>query len=349
MASPDRSPRAGCRFPPEWAPQEAVWLAWPARDDLWPGRLGEVRERIIEVCAIATRFQTVRVLCPAELHATVRAAVEAEGGRTGRLELFDYWTDDVWARDFGPVFLFGPSGELRLADWRYNAWGGKFERFARDDAAAAWIAERLGAPRRRFEFVLEGGAVESNGAGAILTTEAVLLNPNRNGPVAREAVEARLRDGLGAEAVVWLGQGLVGDDTDGHVDNLARFVAEDAVLAAAPSGPDDPNRGVLEENERRLRAARTARGERLRLERLPLPEPVLIDAGRAAASYLNFVVLNGAVLAPVFGQSVNDARALEIIGRAFPGRQIFGIDCRAILAEGGALHCLSQNQPRAGG
>lgn len=341
-----KSPKQlGFRFPAEWEPQEAVWFAWPTRGDLWDGVLLRVREQLASLYVLAARYQTVRVLCPKGAQAELRGLM-AQAGDASDVVLYDYQTDDVWIRDFGPLFLLSEDGaELALTDWRYNAWGNKFPLQARDNCAAAWIAEALGGRRFAFETVLEGGAIESNGSGSLLVTEAVLLNPNRNGLVAISEIEARLAEGLGVDQVFWLKDGLVGDDTDGHIDNLARFFKEDGILVADVSNDSDPNIPALRENMERVSEFTTSNGLSFDVVRLPLPEPVLLDGEPLAASYMNYLVLNGAVLVPTYGQAGSDQQALEIIGGCFPGRDVIGFDCCDIIREGGAIHCMSQQQP----
>ena len=201
------------RFPAEWEPQVAVWFAWPVREDLWPGSLEVVRRQLAGLYVAAARFQPVRVLCPSSAHPELRERM-AEAGDSSGVALFDYETDDVWIRDFGPLFLRSDAGEIIIVDWHFNAWGGKFPEYRKDDRASAWIAEQLGLRRWQMGPVLEGGAVESNGAGQMLTTEDVLLHPNRNGDVGHGEVEAWVADGLGTANVLWLEKGLIGDDTD---------------------------------------------------------------------------------------------------------------------------------------
>ena len=339
-------PESRFRFPADWEPQEAVWFAWPVRDDLWPGVLPRVRQQLAGLYQLAARFQDVCVLCPESARADLLHHMEPSGP-PDNLRVLDYLTDDVWCRDFGPLFVFDrESASLSLTDWSFNAWGGKFPSYQRDAAAPAFIADGLGLPRIACEAVLEGGAIESNGGGTLLTTEAVLLHPNRNGPLNKAGMEAILADGLGIEQVLWLKDGLAGDDTDGHIDNIARFFREDGILLATAAGSTDPNAPALEENRLRLSGAALPDGRPFELVPLPLPDPVLLDGQPLAASYLNYLVLNGAVLVPSFGQPENDARALEILRGCYPGREIVGFDCREILREGGALHCLSQHQPR---
>lgn len=335
----------GYRFPAEWEPQEAIWFAWPVRRSLWPDCFDRVRDQLAGLYVLAARYQPVRVLCAAEEQPTLRELMQSHGDADA-VTLYDYQSDDVWIRDFGPLFLVHDRyKELCVVDWRYNAWGNKFPDQTRDDRASAWIADQLGIRRFAFEQVLEGGAVESNGDGFVLTTEVVLLNPNRNGEITGERVERQLASGLGVNKVLWLRDGLVGDDTDGHIDNLARFFRSDGVLIAEANDSEDPNYAALAENIRRLQNFRTRSGEPFVLVRLPLPAQIRHEGELLAASYLNFVVLNGAVLVPTYNQPKNDTEALEIIGDCFPGCEIVGVDCTDIIKEGGALHCMSQHQP----
>ncbi|MGB0333839.1 MAG: agmatine deiminase family protein [Opitutales bacterium] len=344
--SPTRTPKQlGYRFPAEWELQEAVWFAWPVRETLWPDCLDRVRERLVELYLQAAVFQKVRILCPSYEQESLRQLMIARG-ETTNVEFYDYETDDVWIRDFGPLFLIHDrKKELCIADWRYNAWGNKFPEQEKDSRASAWIANQIEMRRFSFEQVLEGGAVESNGAGQILTTEVVALNPNRNGELESEKLERKFTEGLGASEILWLKDGLVGDDTDGHIDNLARFFKEDGILIAKVSDPGDVNYPALEENARRLREFQTVEGEAFTIVQLPLPDPILHRGEPLAASYLNYIVLNGAVLVPTYNQASKDEEALGIIGDCFPMREIIGVDCTDIVKEGGALHCMSQHQP----
>ena len=335
----------GYRFPAEWEQQEAIWFAWPVRRNLWPDCFDRVRKQLAALYVLAARYQLVRVICAAEEQPILRKSMASHGDDSA-VELYDYQTDDIWIRDFGPLFLIHDhKQELCITDWRYNAWGNKFPEQQKDDRATAWIAEQLGLCHFEFNQVLEGGAVESNGAGYILTTEVVLLNPTRNGDTTPAKIEQQLSSGLGADAILWLSNGLVGDDTDGHIDNLTRFFKADGILIAEANDTEDSNYYTLAENTRRLQDFRTPLGEPFALVKLPLPDPITHKGKLLAASYLNFIVLNGAVLVPTFGQPKNDKTALGIIGDCFPDREIVAVNCCDIIKEGGALHCMSQHQP----
>ncbi|MEN8662554.1 MAG: agmatine deiminase family protein [Lentimonas sp.] len=335
----------GYRFPAEWEPQEAVWFAWPTRTDLWGERNAAVKEQLAALYVLAARFQTVRVLCPASAETELRALLDVAGD-SSQVELFDYETDDVWCRDFGPLFLLSEDGSsIVISDWQYNAWGNKFPQQQKDNGTSEWMAKELGIERFAFGEVIEGGAIESNGAGQVLSTKAVLLNPNRNGSTTTHLIGDRLQWGLGIQEVLWLDDGIVGDDTDGHVDNLARFFRKDGIVYLETPSPSDPNYEALCENTQCIQNFRTPRRQGYASVTVPLPKPIVIDGESLPASYLNYIVLNGAVIVPTFGQADRDAEAMEIIGSCFPEREIVGFDCQDIILEGGAIHCLSQHQP----
>jgi agmatine deiminase len=255
-------------------------------------------------------------------------------------------TNDAWCRDHGAIFVTGdPSGAPLLAlDFRFNAWGGKYPPFDLDDAIPAQMAAALGVPCQSIDMVLEGGSIEVNGAGALLTTEACLLNPNRNPAMTREQIEAALRDMLGVNHIMWLGDGIVGDDTDGHVDDLARFVAEDTVVTMVEADRHDDNYTVLAENRERLDTLRLADGRALEVVELTMPRPVTFDGDRLPASHANFYIGNRSVIVPVFDDpaDVPNLRKLESL---FPGREVIGIDCTDLVLGLGTFHCLTQQVP----
>jgi len=335
----------GYRFPAEWEDQEAVWFAWPTRTDLWGERNARVKEQLAALYVLAARFQTVRVLCPKSGQKDLKAKMKAAGS-SKRVELLDYETDDVWIRDFGPLFLLSKnSDKLCLTDWQYNAWGNKFPELEKDNAVPAWIAEKLGIKRFAFETVLEGGAIDGNGLGQIISSESVLLNPNRNGNESTHTIRKKIEAGIGITDVLWLEEGLIGDDTDGHVDNLARFYKPDCILYLEAPSPQDPNYEALAENALRVQNFRTLKRRGMTSVAMPLPKPILSDGEPLAASYMNYLVLNGAVIVPTYGQPDRDAEAIEILASCYPDREIIGFDCQDIIHEGGAIHCLSMNQP----
>lgn len=338
-------------MPPEWAPQQAVWLSWPSgHPDHWGGsKLGLIAGKFAEIAACISRFETVRINAAAESHPTIRRLCLTAGAEPGHLELFDHPNNDVWCRDHGPIFLrHKDSGEVAVSDWEFNAWGGKFAPWDDDNRIPARIAGSLGL--RRFEggMILEGGAIEVNGSGQLLTTEAVLLNPNRNPGLDRSAVEDRLREGLGVREILWLEGGIEGDDTDGHVDDLARFVDDRSILACVEPDPASPNHAPLAANLERLRSFRDADGRPFRLIEIPLPQACEIPGWRLPvlpASYVNYLLVNGGILIPTFRQPRRDEEALELVSACFPDREPVAIDCLELVEEGGSLHCISQQQP----
>ncbi len=338
----------GFRMPAEWELQRAIWLSWPHRRETWPGRrrFAPIPGKFAEIVAAIARYEDVHINAAGRLASQARRLCVAAGADMTRVFLHDHPTDDSWCRDHGPIFIKNDdTGEVALTDWRFNAWGGKYPRYARDNAVPRRVQRALGLRRFERRMVLEGGSIDVNGEGLLLTTEACLLNPNRNPSLGRARIERALRDYLGVREVVWLGDGIEGDDTDGHVDDLSRFFKADGIITAIEPNENDLNHRVLAENLERLRALRTPRGRRFDIRELPMPEPGYVDNQRLAASYANFLVINGAVLVPTFRQSRRDAQALAIIGDCFDGREVIGIDCLDVVLGGGTLHCLTQQQP----
>ena len=341
------------RWPAEWEPQQAVWMSWPLRDELWTSELAALQENFAALAALISRFAPVHINASADAHSLIAGQLRAVGADPDRWQLFSHPTNDVWCRDHGPIFVRQADGGLAVTDWQFNAWGGKFPPWNLDNQIPQRIAAALDLPRLSSDLILEGGAIEGNGEGLLLTTEAVLLNHNRNPDWSQADIEAELRRLLGVRDVFWLGHGLEGDDTDGHVDDMVRFIQRDAVIAVTEPDERDPNHRILRENHERLQDLRTGAGSRVEVVELPLPAPVTPDAtdwrlGRLPASHANFLICNDAVLVPTFDQHRADDRALGIVRECFPGKQVIGFDARQLLAEGGAIHCLTQQQPTAG-
>lgn len=338
-------------MPAEWSPQEAVWLSWPVEDPRhWGGAKREtIWKKFAEIAAAISRHEPVRINAPAADHAAISAACNAAKAVPERVELFDHPHNDVWCRDHGPIFVkHRETGEVAVMDWEFNAWGGKFPPWDQDNAIPGKIAASLGKKVFKGGMILEGGAIEINGLGHLLTTEAVLLNPNRNPHLSREEIEAKLRDGLGVSEILWLKQGIEGDDTDGHIDDLARFVDPTTILACIDKSGTSTNKAILQENLSRLRSFSGPGGRAFEVVEIPLPEACEVPGWRLPvlpASYVNFLIVNGGVLVPTFRQGKNDDRALGMIRELFPGRTITGIDCLELVEEGGTLHCISQQQP----
>ena len=337
-------------MPAEWTPQSATWLSWPVADPRhWGGAKDTViREKFAEIASAISRFQTVRINAPGATHAAIAAACNTAKTNPANLELFDHPNNDVWCRDHGPIFVKNEDGNLAVTDWEFNAWGGKFGPWGLDNAIPERIAADLSIPLFKGGMILEGGAIEVNGNGQLLTTEAVLLNPNRNPHLSREETENKLRDTLGVTEILWLEKGIEGDDTDGHIDDLARFTKDDTILACNEQDTASPNYLALSGNMSRLKNFLTPAGKAYEIVPIHLPQACEIPGWRLPvlpASYVNFLILNHAVLVPTFRQRKNDDRALGMIAEQFPDREIIPIDCLDLVQEGGTLHCISQQQP----
>ena len=337
----------GFTMPAEWEEQRAVLLSWPLNPVTWEDRRDAIEKTFAGFTAAISRFEDVKIDCVESEQPRIMKLLSEAGSDLARIELLDVPTDDAWCRDHGPVCLVNRTDGRRILNhYIYNAWGGKFPPWDKDAAVPEHIATLLGYERRAVPMICEGGALETNGRGLLMTTESVMLNPNRNATMSRAEIGDMLTESLGMDEILWLKGGLFCDDTDGHIDTLARFAGPDTVLAC--TAPDDsPNAPMLNENLRRLNEYRTRLGRSLNLIPLPLPDPVSPPDGwreeTLPASYANYLLVNGDVLVPSYRQPRNDARAAAIIGEAFPGRTVVQIDCADIILEGGALHCLSQN------
>ncbi|MGD0676601.1 MAG: agmatine deiminase family protein [Polyangiaceae bacterium] len=333
---------AGFRMPAEWASHSSTWLAWPSRTDLWEGHLEPARAAFVEIVSAIVEGEIANVLVPDEENAKrARAALPAHGVRFHMLPF-----GDIWLRDTAPLFLLGPHMELATVRFGFNGWGGKYV-LAHDDCVAERIGSTLAGVRGfTMPWVLEGGAVEVDGDGTVLTTRQCLLNPNRNPSMGEAQIADGLLQGLGCERVLWLNEGLKNDHTDGHVDTLARFVRPGVVVAMEPRSGDDPNREVLHAILRQLATEFDARGRRLEVARIPSPGRIADDEGRVMpASYVNFYVSNATVVVPTYGSPFDD-EVVERIGALFPDRRAVGVDARAVLTGGGAFHCITQQEPR---
>jgi agmatine deiminase len=334
-------PEQAISVPAEWAAQKAIWTAWPADPDQWNGDLASPRRDVAALVRALGRSNRVRLLVAG---AEAEASARAETG--GVAEIIPARYGDIWLRDTGPIFARMEDGAVALR-FRTNGWGGKFD--LPDDATVGDDIARLAAtPVCKFDFVLEGGAVEQDGEGTILTTRQTLLNENRNGWTERHA-EAALRDAFGAKKVIWLDRGLVNDHTDGHIDAIARFVGPGRVVCQSPAGADDPNAENLDEIARTLEAATDALGRKLEVIRIPSPGLVIDDTREIVpASHVNFVIANGVVVMPVYGTSTAD-RAVEALQAVFPNRKVVGLSSRGVLgsgtAGGGSFHCITQQEP----
>jgi agmatine deiminase len=342
----------GYRWPAEWEPHAATWLCWPKNPDTWPGRLERAVDGFVGIVRALHPFERVNLLVDSPAAEAAARARLAAGGvpADANVAFVVAPTNDAWMRDYGPIFVVRGDGARReraLLDFGYNAWGGKYPPFSLDDAIPARLGRLLGLPLFASEFVLEGGSVDGNGRGSLLTTETCLLNPNRGKGRTREQMEERLAAWLGATQVLWLGEGIVGDDTDGHVDDIARFVDAGTLVAVEETDASDENAAPLAENLRRLRRMRDPAGKPFSIATLPMPPPLLIAGQRCPASYANFYFGNGVALVPTFG-APSDARALAVLRELLPDREVIGVRCDELVYGLGAIHCLSQQEPQTG-
>jgi len=333
-------------MPAEWEPHEATWLSWPQPGcNSFPSSYDRVVPTFVQMAAALAESETVRInVRDSAQEKTVRHLLRHAPSE--RVEFFHIPTNEPWCRDHGPIFVRRKAApRLAVLDFEFNAWGWKLSPFEADDEVPQKVAGHLGLPVLNHNaFVLEGGAIDVNGAGSLLTTESCLLNPNRNPKLNRHQIEKKLHETLGVRQVLWLGDGIEGDDTDGHVDDLARFVSKAVVVTATEEDENDPNFEPLRTNLERLREMRLPDGEPLHVLTLPMPRRIVREGIRLPASYANFYIANEIVLLPVYGER-NDAWAESVLREAFPTRRIVGIDCRELIWGLGAFHCLTQQQP----
>ncbi len=341
--------RLGYRMPAEWAPHEATWLSWPHNPDTWLCGLEPIEHFFCDLIAAIVTDEPVHVnVNDLATEQRVRARL-ADRKVSGPVHFHVIATNDAWCRDHGATIVIrqeiGSMYPPRVAvDWGYNAWGGKYPPFDRDNEVAGAMARALGLPRASGGMILEGGSIDVNGCGDLLTSEACLLNKNRNPQMTRDQIEQRLCEMLGVTNVLWLGDGIVGDDTDGHIDDLTRFIGDDLVVTVVEQDPADENYAPLQDNLQRLRALRLSDGRPLRVVELPMPRPVLFGERRLPASYANFYFTNGKLLVPVFGQPSDDD-ALAILAELLPEREMVGLSCVDMVSGLGAIHCVTQQIP----
>ncbi len=345
------SPSAlGYRMPAEWEPHEATWLSWPRPDGIsFPDSYEKVVPTLAAmVHALGTSEKVHINVCDAEHEALVRSHLAKAGAKSDHVTFFHIPTNEPWCRDHGPIFLTRAGApEMAIVDWGYNAWGWKYPPFDFDDVVPTRIAEQLGLPLYTPSMVLEGGSIDVNGAGTLLTTKSCLLNPNRNPDLKQKEIEKHLRDYLGVKHILWLGDGIEGDDTDGHVDDITRFVGPAAVVTAIEEDEDDANFHALRTNHDLLQTMEAQDGTPLEIHTLPMPSKIVRDGQRLPASYANFYIGNRVVLLPVF-KDVHDKWAVAVLQKLFPTRKVVPIDCRELIWGLGAFHCLTQQQPRVG-
>ena len=356
-APPAQTPRElGFHMPAEWEPHEATWLAWPHNPEDWPGKFQTIPWLYAEIVRLLAAHERVHLIVEdTKSQQRITGILERAGANLGQVSFHEWPTDRGWTRDSGPIFVRNAEGRLAITNWRFNAWA-KYPDWHLDDQLPGRIAELLGLPQwqpsianqdgAQHRLVLEGGSIDTNGHGILLTTEECLLSEvqQRNPGISRAQLEQAFHDYLGIDQVLWLNRGIAGDDTHGHIDDISRFAAPDTILTAVEPNTADPNHAPLAENLARLKAARTPSGKQFNIVELPLPRAVLFRGQRLPASYANFYLANGVVLMPTF-HDPNDRAALNILAQVFPGREVIGIHSVDLIWGLGALHCMTQQQP----
>ena len=348
----DKTPaQLGYSFPPEWHPHQATWFSWPRPEGIsFPDKYHTVPENLARIVREITPREQVHINVPnANYERIVKQQLQEHGCPPANLFFHHIKTNESWCRDHGPAFVLKNSrskSQAAIVDWGFNAWGGKYPPYDDDDAVPTRIAEELKVPIFYPGIVMEGGAVDFNGAGTVLTTESCLLNKNRNPKLSKKRIEQYLKDYYGQSHVCWLGDGIAGDDTDGHVDDLARFINPTTIVAAVEDDPKDENYKILRENLKRCRLLKDQVGRPFDILEIPMPGVVEHDGQRLPATYVNFYFINGALLVPIYRHKTNDRKALDILQKALPDHQVIGIDCVELIWGLGAIHCLTQQQPR---
>ncbi len=337
----------GYYFPAEFAPQKAMWLSWPHKEESWPGKIETIYTPYAQFVKEVALGQEVHInVADAAMQAFATQQLELAGARMERIHFHLFPTNDAWCRDHGPAFLINPAAATPkvLVKWNYNAWGEKYPPHDLDNQIPIRIAAELNIPCFTPGIVMEGGSVEFNGNGTLLTSKACLLNPNRNPHLNQEQIEQYLCDYYGVRQILWVGDGILGDDTDGHIDDITRFVNADTVVTVVEENRADGNYAILQENLHLLQQMRLENGKPLNVVELPMPSPVIWEEQRLPASYANFYIANEVVVVPTF-RDKNDQKALDILSTCFPTRRVVGIDSTDIIWGLGSFHCLSQQEP----
>lgn len=337
----------GYYFPAEFAPHTATWLSWPHKEASWPGKIHTIFPyycRFVKELAAGEKV-CINVADEAMKNFAI-SHLQTEEVDLDKVEFFFHPTNDAWCRDHGPAFLINPKAEQKkiIVDWNYNAWGNKYPPFDLDDIIPTLIANHYGIPAYYPGIIMEGGSVDFNGNGTLITSTACLLNKNRNPHLSREQVENYLSNYYGVDQILWVQEGIVGDDTDGHIDDTVRFVNEDTVITVVEQNRNDENYELLQKNLEELKKMRLLSGKQLTIVELPMPKEIVCEDQRLPASYANFYISNRCVIVPTF-RSDRDDQALDIIQQCFPGRKVVGIDSTEIIWGLGSFHCLSQQEP----
>jgi agmatine deiminase len=337
----------GYYFPAEFAQHSATWLSWPHKEASWPGKIQTIYPYYAQFVKAVTASEKVCINVNDErMKKAAIGHLQKENVDLSKVEFFLHPTNDAWCRDHGPAFLINPSAvhKKAIVDWNYNAWGGKYPPYDLDDVIPTRIGQHYNIPVYYPGIIMEGGSVEFNGKGTVLTSTACLLNPNRNPHLNQQQIEQYLLHYYGMEQVLWVSEGIVGDDTDGHIDDTVRFVNEDTVITVIEENKKDENHPLLQHNLNELKQMRLLNGKQLNIVELPMPDEVIYDDQRLPASYANFYIANRAVIVPTF-RGKKDDKALQIIQSCFPDREVIGIDSTEIIWGLGSFHCLSQQEP----
>lgn len=347
---PEQTPaQLGFRMPPEWATHHATWLTWPRPQGIsFPDKYETVPPVYAELIRHLSAHEQVEInVWDHAMEESVRATLLSLNTPLDHVRFHHFPAYEPWCRDHGPIFVVREQNgrtERAVIDWDYNAWGGKYPPCDLDDAIPQHVARLRQLPLFSPGIIMEGGSIEVNGAGTLLTTEACLLNPNRNPHLSKADIERYLTEYLGLTQILWLGDGILGDDTDGHIDDISRFVSASTIVTAVEHDPVDPNYGILRDNLARLKSFRDPHGSPFNIVELPMPGPVEHAGQRLPASYANFYIANGLVLVPTYRHS-NDAVAIDILQRLFPDRRVLGIDSTELIWGLGSFHCITQQEP----
>lgn len=339
--------KSGYYFPAEFAPHHATWLSWPHKEASWPGKINTIYPYYAQFIKAVSEGEKVHINVNDEKMKSFAVNCLTEAGvDMNRVVFFFHPTNDAWCRDHGPAFLINPRADHKkvIVDWGYNAWGGKYPPYDLDDIIPTLIGDEYNIPVFHPGIVMEGGSVEFNGAGTLLTSTACLLNPNRNPQLNQQQIEEYLRHYYGVEQILWVSEGIVGDDTDGHIDDTVRFVNADTVLTVVEENKSDENYTLLQTNLKELKQMRLLNNKQLNIIELPMPDAVMYEDQRLPASYANFYIANAAVIVPTYRCS-QDEKALRIIQDCFPDRKVTGIDSTDLIWGLGSFHCLSQQEP----
>ncbi len=337
----------GFTFPAEFAPQRAMWLSWPHKEASWPGKIDTIFPVYSQFIKLVAEGQRVCINVANEhMKAFAVSHLERVEADLSQIDFYFHPTNDAWCRDHGPAFVLNhTTKEKAIVDWDYNAWGDKYPPYDLDDVIPTLIGEKLGLKVFYPQIIMEGGSVEFNGKGTLLTTTACLLNKNRNLHLSQGEIEQYLTDYYGVENILWLGDGIVGDDTDGHIDDLTRFVNEDTVVTVVEENKSDENYGILQENLKMLSTMRLENGRQMNIVELPMPHAVVWEGQRLPASYANFYIANKYVVVPTFRDKKNDDKALNILQSCFANHKVVGLDSTDLIWGLGSFHCLSQQEP----